>query len=161
MKPLVIILAVKIFFLCSIIHAQENLFIESNLVPISHDIVSRNQVVNNQNYNIVNVTQVGNNNYQSVATRNCISVVNVAQTGHNNYLDVYKNGGNNNLNIIQYGNNNYISDFSLDAGYNSTNINMTQKGNNLTLINNGSNSISKDLKVTQTGNSGAVYIYNR
>lgn len=161
MKLSIAPLSIIIFFLYSVIYAQEKLFIESNLVPINHDIVSRNQVVNYQNYNIVNVTQVGNNNFQSVATRNSNSVVNVAQTGNNNYLDVYKNGGNNNLNIIQYGNNNYINDFSLNTGYYSTNMNMTQNGNNLTLINNGSNSISKDLKVTQTGNSGAVYIYNR
>jgi hypothetical protein len=37
---------------------------------------------------------------------------------------------------------------------------LSQEGNNLKIYNNGTNSISKDLKISQTGNSASIYIFN-
>jgi hypothetical protein len=83
----------------------------------------------------------------------------IDQDGTSNYLEVYKNAKQINQSFVQTGNNNFISDFSLYSG-NPIGIEISQDGNNLTIFNNGSNSISKDLKISQTGNSGIMYIFN-
>lgn len=113
-----------------------------------------------QNNNLVQIKQIGNYNYADISVRTYNGSVDVNQYGNNNYTSVYKNAYELNENIIQTGNNNFISDFSM---YSEDPINTTynQEGNNLTIISNGSNSISKNLQINQTGNSGTVYIYNR
>lgn len=115
-----------------------------------------NYLVNN---NLIQVKQVGFNNYSSVTVKSENYEIAVSQNGFNNYLDMYKNTGDLNQSVSQSGSNNYISDFSL---YSASSIDMSinQEGNNLTLFNNGTNSISRDLKITQTGNSGTIYIFN-
>jgi hypothetical protein len=72
---------------------------------------------------------------------------------------MYKNTGDLNQSVSQSGANNFISDFSLYSA-SAIDMSISQEGNNLTLFNNGTNSISKDLKITQTGNSGTIYIFN-
>lgn len=109
--------------------------------------------------NIVNITQIGYSNYADLNIRSSNSKMAVYQDGTNNYLEVYKSGKDLNQSFEQLGNNNFISDFS---SYSSTPVNMSlnQDGNNLSLYSSGSNSISKDLKINQTGNSGMIFIYN-
>ena len=111
------------------------------------------------NNNLIQVKQVGFNNFSSVTVKSENYEIAVSQNGFNNYLDMYKNTGDLNQSVSQSGSNNYISDFSL---YSASSIDMSinQEGNNLTLFNNGTNSISRDLKITQTGNSGTIYIFN-
>ena len=53
-------------------------------------------------------------------------------------------------------NGNYI----LTIKSNNINNNFTQNGNNLNILSIGSNSISKDLSIKQTGNSASVIILN-
>lgn len=112
------------------------------------------------NNNLVQIQQIGNYNYANIYVRSQISDVQVNQNGDNNFTNVYRNGYMVNQEINQTGNNNFISDFSM---YSNDPVNTTynQNGNNLTLISTGSNSISKNLQINQTGNSGAIYIYNR
>ena len=112
-----------------------------------------------QNNNLIQVKQVGFNNYSTVNVKSENYEIAVNQKGFNNYLDMYKNTGDLNETVSQSGSNNFISDFSLYSG-SSINMSINQEGNNLTLFNNGTNSISKDLKITQTGNSGTIYIFN-
>ncbi|MGO4906484.1 hypothetical protein [Flavobacterium sp. W20_MBD1_R3] len=109
--------------------------------------------------NLIQVQQVGFNNYSTVTVKSENYEIGVNQNGFNNYLNLYKNTGDLNETISQSGANNFVSDFSL---YSNSAINMSinQEGNNLSLFNNGTNSISKDLKITQTGNSGSIYIFN-
>ena len=83
----------------------------------------------------------------------------LTQKGNNKYIDVYKNANELKQSIVQMGNNNFIIDYSLYSN-NPINMSINQQGNNLSLYNNGSNSISKDLKITQTGNSGIIYIFS-
>lgn len=111
------------------------------------------------NLNLIQIKQVGFNNYSAVTVKSENYEIAVNQNGNNNYLDLYKNTGDLNQSVSQLGSNNLVSDFSL---YSESPINMSinQEGNNLTLFNNGTNSISKDLKITQTGNSGTIYIFN-
>jgi hypothetical protein len=113
-----------------------------------------------QNNNLIQIKQIGYYNYSDINVRGINVSMDVSQNGNNNYVNVYKNAFELNQNISQNGNNNFISDFSM---YSRDPINTTfnQEGNNLTIISTGSNSISKNLEINQTGNSGTVYIYNR
>jgi hypothetical protein len=112
------------------------------------------------NKNMIQISQVGESNYADVNVRSRNAKMTINQVGSDNYLEVYKNAKQINQSIVQTGHNNFISDFSL---YSKSAIDMAinQEGSNLTIFNNGSNSISKDLKISQSGNSGSVYIFNR
>ena len=120
-------------------------------------IQSENQFV--EKNNLIQVTQIGFSNQSNVEIISENYRFEVEQTGNNNYLNVYKNANVVNQSVVQTGNNNSISDFSFHAG-NPINMSIQQEGNNLSIFNNGSNSISKDLKITQTGNSGTIFIFN-
>ncbi|PVX44902.1 hypothetical protein C8C85_0659 [Flavobacterium sp. 103] len=135
----------------------KELLIRNNKVNVENS-QSTNQFL--QNNNLVQIQQIGNYNYSNVYVRSYAAEVQLNQNGDNNFANVYRNAYIINENISQTGNNNFISDFSV---YSAEPVNTTfnQYGNNLTIINNGSNSISKNLQINQTGNSGTVYIYNR
>lgn len=109
--------------------------------------------------NLIHVVQIGLNNLSDVDIRSGNYKMEIDQNGNNNYLNVYKNASTLNQSVIQTGNNNFVSDFSIYSG-NPVDMTIQQEGNNLSIFNNGSNSISKDLKITQTGNSGTIYIFN-
>jgi hypothetical protein len=113
-----------------------------------------------QNNNLIQVQQIGYYNYADINVRSSNVSMKVNQNGDNNYANVYRNAYDLNENISQTGNNNFISDFSVYSD-DPINTSFNQVGNNLTIISNGSNSISKNLQINQTGNSGTVYIYNR
>ncbi|MNY51122.1 hypothetical protein D3C86_1866840 [compost metagenome] len=75
-------------------------------------------------------------------------------------MNVYKKADEVNQSYIQSGNNNYISDVSLySRGAEQMKVN--QEGNNLTIFSTGSNSISRDMIINQSGNSGIIYVFNR
>lgn len=112
-----------------------------------------------QNNNLIQITQIGNYNYSTINVQSNSVAMAINQFGSNNYIDVYKSAYELNESITQTGNNNYISDFSLNS-YSPSNMSLNQEGNNLTIFNNGSNSISKDMKITQTGGSGTIFIFN-
>ncbi|TDW52472.1 hypothetical protein EV144_1011162 [Flavobacterium sp. 270] len=123
---------------------------------------NQNQTVNQyiKSRNIVTVAQIGNYNQANLNIISNNAYVTAQQTGNNNYMNVYKKADEINQSYTQTGNNNYISDFSMySRGLTSMAIN--QDGNNLSVISTGSNSISKDLIINQTGNSGTIYIFNR
>ena len=82
------------------------------------------------------------------------------QYGVNNDISIHKSNPEIKQMIKQMGNSNFVNDFSINSNY-KVDMQINQHGNNLTLFNNGTNSISKEMKVTQTGNSGTILIYNR
>ena len=171
MKPKFNIFLFAIIFLTTFFAmAQEFDYSNNSLFLVSKDLIyNRNNEIGQvqqssnvqflTNNNLIHISQICFNNYSDVSVQNESSKIVINQYGSNNYIDVYKKAYDLTQSVTQYGNNNYVSDFSL---YTSGSINMAinQEGNNLTLFNNGSNSISKDLKITQTGNSGAIYIFN-
>ena len=111
-------------------------------------------------HNIVKIAQIGNFNQANLTIISNNANVTAQQTGNNNYMNVYKKADEINQSYIQSGNNNYISDVSLNSrGAESMKIN--QEGNNLTVFSTGSNSISKDMIINQSGNSGIIYVFNR
>ncbi|MFH6970832.1 hypothetical protein [Flavobacterium petrolei] len=171
MKPKFdIFLFLSMFFTISFVESQELNSPVNSLYLVSKDLiyVGNNEIGQVQqssniqllsNNNLIHISQIGFNNYSDISVHNENSTIVIGQYGLNNYVSVDKNAYDLTQLVTQYGNNNYVSDFS---SYTSGSINMTinQEGNNLTLFNNGSNSISKDLKITQSGNSGAIYIFN-
>ncbi|WP_264551661.1 hypothetical protein [Flavobacterium sp. N2038] len=134
----------------------------SDYVLKMNEINNQNQTVNQylKSRNIVTVTQIGNYNQANLTIISNNAYVTAQQTGNNNYMDIYKKAEEINESYTQTGNNNYISDYSMyTRGVASMSIN--QDGNNLSVISSGSNSISKDLIINQTGNSGTIYVFNR
>lgn len=130
---------------------------------VLNEMNNRNQNQINQyikSRNIVTVSQIGNYNQANLTIISNNANVTAQQTGNTNYMNVYKKADEINQSYTQTGNNNYISDYSLyTRGVASMSIN--QNGSNLTVFNSGSNSISKDLIINQSGNSGTIFIFNR
>jgi hypothetical protein len=135
----------------------KELLIRNNKLNVENSQSTNQFLLNN---NLINVQQIGNFNYSNIYVQSKEANLQVNQFGDNNYADVYRNAYELNETINQTGNNNFISDYSV---YSDETVNTTfnQNGDNLTIISNGSNSISKNLQINQTGNSGTIYIYNK
>lgn len=147
-----------------------NMFSQSIDGNINDYVIALNESNNrNQNkstnqyiisHNIVKITQIGNFNQANFNIISNNAYVTAQQTGNNNYMNVYKKSDEINQSYIQSGNNNYISDISsYSRGVEAMKVN--QEGNNLTVFSTGSNSISKDMIINQSGNSGTIYVFNR
>ncbi|UWY26371.1 hypothetical protein N4T20_11675 [Flavobacterium sp. TR2] len=159
MKAIIIIL----FLFTEMIFSQS---IDRNIndfVIALNESNNKNQQNTNQyiiSHNIVKISQIGNFNQANLTIISNNAYVTAQQTGNNNYMNVYKKADEINQSYIQSGNNNYISDVSLySRGVESMKVN--QDGNNLTVFSSGSNSISKDMIINQSGNSGTIYVFNR
>ncbi|MET3026823.1 hypothetical protein ABXT06_09115 [Flavobacterium sp. UW10123] len=148
----------------------ENMFSQSIDGNMNDYVIALNESNNrNQNkstnqyiisHNIVKITQIGNFNQANFNIISNNAYVTAQQTGNNNYMNVYKKSDEINQSYIQSGNNNYISDISsYSRGVEAMKVN--QEGNNLTVFSTGSNSISKDMIINQSGNSGTIYVFNR
>lgn len=116
----------------------------------SHDLLIDN----------IHINQIGDYNKSQVYIKTAHSNLTLNQYGVNNDISFYKSNPEIKQMIQQLGNSNFVSDFSINSNY-KVDMQINQQGNNLTLFNNGTNSISKEMKVTQTGNSGIILIYNR
>ena len=140
---------------------ETNNLIDKEFVSVQNTDQNKTKTSNNflLNNNMIQISQIGEGNYADVNVRSRNAKMTINQYGSDNYLEVYKNAKQINQSIVQTGHNNFISDFSLYSG-SPIDMAISQEGNNLSIFNNGSNSISKDLKISQTGNSGSVYIFN-
>jgi len=150
----------------SIAKAQEN---ESSLLLLNKSLLN-NEIISNwndsfdreqliQKYNLIHVSQIGSFNYSDVKIVSDISNIVINQDGTNNQMELYKSAHEINQTISQSGDNNFVSDFSLYSG-NKINMLINQEGNNLSLFNNGTNSLSKNMQVIQKGNGASVIIFN-
>jgi hypothetical protein len=110
-------------------------------------------------YNI-QINQIGNYNKSQVYQKAAHLDLTLNQYGVNNDISFYKSNSEIKQMIQQVGDSNFVSDFSINSNY-KVDMQINQQGNNLTLFNNGTNSISKEMKVTQTGSFGTILIYNR
>ena len=108
----------------------------------------------------IQINQIGDYNKSQVYLKAAHSDLTINQYGVNNNINFYKSNQELKQMIQQAGNSNFVSDFSINSYY-KVDMQINQQGNNLTLFNNGTNSISKEMKVTQTGNFGTILIYNR
>lgn len=110
--------------------------------------------------NSVLIQQIGNNN-QTFTNVNAKNVeVSVNQTGTGNNLMISKEANSVRQNIAQQGRNNFITDYS-SFTYNAINMEIVQNGDNQSVQNYGTNSLSKDMKIIQTGTGSSVIIFNK
>ncbi|MBF4491854.1 hypothetical protein IRZ83_04315 [Flavobacterium sp. JLP] len=84
----------------------------------------------------------------------------IDQNGDRNLLLLDKDAKSITQNIVQQGDNNKISDFTLYTNYN-INMEMIQKGDNQNIQSIGTNSLSKNMKITQTGNGASIILINK
>ncbi|WP_310555459.1 hypothetical protein [Flavobacterium sp.] len=108
----------------------------------------------------VNLIQIGDFNFSNINTTSNDVTLSLNQTGTNNYINIDKSANKISQSVIQKGNNNFIQDQSIYT--NTTILNkFTQLGDNLSLYNFGSNSISATMSVLQIGNQRSVIIINK
>lgn len=83
----------------------------------------------------------------------------LVQNGNTNFAEISKSAETINQAVLQNGSNNTITDLSLYTNY-DVNMQMIQNGENQSIQNYGTNSLSKDMTVTQSGNGASVIIIN-
>lgn len=166
--------SVFLFFLSSIIYAQEkegnsdfrsysSSVFNSKEKALSIVSTMDKKAQNNLDLQIksgVQIQQIGDFNIANALLKSNETKVEVTQNGNNNQLLLNKTAKTITQNIVQQGNNNKISDFTLQTNYN-VNMEMNQKGNNQNIQNIGTNSLSKNMKITQTGNGASVILINK
>lgn len=106
------------------------------------------------------IQQIGDYNKASAEVDASKINVSVFQKGDFNELSLVKDAKTISQNIIQQGKNNSISDYSFRTNL-DIKTEMIQNGNDQKIQSYGSNSISKDMKITQTGNGASVIILNK
>lgn len=105
------------------------------------------------------IQQIGDFNKVYAVLKSNDTKVAVDQNGDRNTLLLDKNANTITQSVIQQGDNNKISDFTLKTNYN-VNMEMIQKGDNQNIQNIGTNSMSKNMKITQTGNGASIILIN-
>jgi hypothetical protein len=122
--------------------------------------ISAQGITNPDLNNRIKINQIGDYNNAQVYLKAFHSNLTMNQFGDNNDINFYKSASEVKQTIQQVGNSNFVSDYSPYSNY-KVDMQINQQGNNLSIFNNGTNSISKEMKITQSGNSGTIYIYNR
>lgn len=112
-----------------------------------------------QNKEVI-VQQVGDFNTFNAALQSENINISVLQNGNENQISLAKNANSIEQKLVQQGQKNTISDFTYYTNY-DVNTQMVQQGNNQSIQNYGTNSLSKDMKVTQSGNGASVIILNQ
>lgn len=120
---------------------------------------NRNVFSNNINSG-VSIQQIGDYNDALIDVKSEISNISLKQYGDNNEYLLVKDARNISSDVNQKGNSNRIMDYSYRTNYEVHNQ-MIQKGNNQNIKSIGTNSISKDMKVSQAGNGASVIILNK
>jgi minor curlin subunit len=110
--------------------------------------------------NTVQMQQIGDYNTFNAVLSSNTTAVSVLQKGSNNTILLNKQALSIEQKVLQLGDNNTIYDFATYSRYHIKNE-FVQKGNNLTINSFGSNSISRDLKIIQSGNGATVLLINK
>lgn len=116
-----------------------------------------NQSRGNQNAgtplnNTVSIEQIGDANTSLINVTSSSSIVQVSQIGNNNSTAILLRGSNINHRVNQRGNNNSVLDI-VPGVTNDVGLDIVQRGNNLSFQRIGVNSLTKDIRVRQSGNS--------
>lgn len=131
---------------------------ENSLYVVS--AMNNNLNSNPLNQNSVTIQQIGDYNVINATVNSENSNLLINQNGINNSIDLTKNAAELTQKMSQIGNNNTINDFTYYTNY-KVNMEMNQNGNNQSIQNIGTNSLSKDMKISQTGNGASVIIINQ
>lgn len=125
------------------------------------EMSKKDQAVLNQNIPLgVQIQQIGTLNTVNAYLKSNETKVAIDQNGDGNTLFLDKKANTITQNIVQQGSNNRISDFTLKTNYN-VNTEMIQKGDNQNIQSVGTNSLSKNMKITQTGNGASIILINK
>lgn len=133
---------------------------ENTLNLVSDMSKGENSSIQNQIPSGVLIQQIGEYNTFNANLRAEAVNISVSQNGNENQLTLDKEANSISQRVIQQGENNAITDFTYYTRY-DVNMEMVQQGNNQNIQNYGTNSLSKDMKVTQTGNGASVIIINQ
>lgn len=173
MKPL--LLHIGIFFLCFsfVSFAQESeenngsyqsntsILKKASIPHLANEIKSQEAFLLKTKYsNGVIINQIGSYNYVNAKLKAQDINVSVVQEGSRNQLLLDKHANEISQKIVQVGKYNSITDFSLYTKY-DINMEIIQKGDNQNVQNYGTNSLSKNMKVIQSGNGASVIILNK
>jgi len=115
---------------------------------------------NNNQATGVLIQQIGDYNKVNATLNAKESKLSVQQSGDGNDLFLDKTAKSITQNVVQQGDNNKISDFTFNTNYN-VKMEMTQNGDNQNIQNIGTNSLSKNMKITQTGNGTSIILINK
>jgi minor curlin subunit len=119
-----------------------------------------NAIINEQFFNTdVQLQQIGDHNTFNAQLQAKNIAASVVQKGNNNSIYLDKLAKAIDLKILQLGNNNTVYDYLNNTKF-EIKSEFVQKGNNNTIKSFGSNSISQDLKVIQSGNGASVLLIN-
>jgi minor curlin subunit len=130
-------------------------FVSESYLNAKKDIPNKNSVHSAG----LNIQQIGNYNDLNINMRGEYVRVDIIQKGDSNQLEIDKEANSIKQKIVQVGQNNSIIDLSIYAN-NNVNMELTQQGNNQNIQNFGSNSISENMKVLQSGNGASAIIIN-
>jgi minor curlin subunit len=116
--------------------------------------------INEQFFNSdVQLQQIGNHNTFNTQLKAKKVAVEVVQKGSNNSVYLNKFAKSIDQKIFQIGNNNTVFDYSTYTNL-EIKTEFVQQGNNQTIMSFGSNSISRDLKIEQSGKGSSLVLIN-
>lgn len=165
-----------VFISCSAVFAQENegnighdesgfsafdskektyQFVSKSYLSTKKDIAVANLIQSGG----LNIKQIGDYNDLTINVKGTSSYVEILQKGDGNQLEIDKEVNSIKQRVIQEGQNNSIKDLSMYAN-NNVNMELIQQGNNQNIQNYGTNSISENMKIKQSGNGASVIIIN-
>lgn len=133
------------------------------IVPSINGVVASNGIVKALDLptgNGILIAQVGDYNYAYAYVASRAMDVQITQEGDYNFYEFIQISGNKvKVKVEQKGESNYTMNNSLYGGY-DINMETVQKGSGLTIHSIGSNSISSNMKVVQTGTGASVIVIN-
>jgi len=118
------------------------------------------ETFNNYQSSTVLIQQIGDFNKFNATLQANETYISAGQNGDGNELFINKKAESITQKVIQQGDNNKITDFTLNTSYN-VNTEMFQNGDNQSIQNVGTNSISKNMKITQKGNGASIIVINK
>lgn len=137
---------------------------EASLHLVSNELYlnQQNNLLQSNLRNDVVIQQIGDFNNVNVNLISSNSEVFFNQNGDQNFIMLQKNAENLKQTVMQLGSNNAVFDFS---AYTSLNLNMefVQQGDNNLIMSSGSNTLSRDMKIFQSGSTtgATIYIFNQ
>ncbi|WP_426064612.1 hypothetical protein [Flavobacterium sp. DSP2-3-1] len=138
-----------------LLFSKENLHLVSNTIKNQEDLLGYKKMQRD-----VMIQQIGSFNYVNANLKAKDINVALVQNGSDNEIFMDKNANSIVQKIVQEGQSNYVKDFSLYVNY-DINMEIIQKGNNQNIQNYGTNSLSKNMKIIQSGNGASVIIINK
>lgn len=138
------------------------LFIKNSTLLLENSKKSNDKDVFNLQNNVdkgILIQQIGNFDEVNIKLKSKEINVSILQNGNNNNLNLYNNANRIQQNIIQEGARNKILDYTIFTNY-TINTEFIQQGDNQSIQNFGTNSISRNMKIIQSGNGASVVIVN-